>query len=230
MKNIIIFSPHPDDAAIGLGGFIFKHKNNYSILIVNVTDGAISANGTSSIRQKEEQYIQAKFGIDFLNLFFEDGTIAFQKKAIEYEIVQIIRKYRPSIIFAPYYLDTHPDHSSLYECVKNSVYYAATNKWLENAELHNCKNIYFYSQTYKPCETTLLVDVSEVYDQKRVLLSYYNSQFGTSRKKTMLNSKLLEKIESRDRYCGSIIDCEFAEPIITESPLRLSNIYDIIRI
>lgn len=230
MKNIIIISPHPDDAALGLGGFIFKHKDKYSILIVNVTDGANSANGTSYIRHKEEQYINLKYGIEFLNLFFEDGTVSSQKNAVEYSIVQIIRKYKPAIVFAPYFSDRHPDHSCLYEYVKNSIYYAATNKWREDAELHNCKNLFFYSQDYRPNETTILVDVSDVYKNKIALLEDYNSQFGSEHKKTLLNSSLLQKIESRDRYCGSIIDCEFAEPIITESLLRLNNIYDIVRI
>ena len=44
---IMIFSPHPDDAELCLGGFILEHSKRYKNLIVNLTNGDYSQNGNN---------------------------------------------------------------------------------------------------------------------------------------------------------------------------------------
>ncbi len=231
MVNILIFSPHPDDAELIIGGFILRHLCQYKILLVNVTDGGAAGNGTVEIRMFEEQQAAETYHVDSINLGYKDGNLQFMQKEVNEKFVSIIRKYRPSIILAPYKLDQHPDHKAVYKICKEAVYFAGTNIWRKQYEAFQCKNLLFYSQSYiHPGNGVIFFDVTNVYQEKIKLLNVYSSQFGEGATKTIVNTNLFDQIYFKDSYCGKVIGVEYAEQLIAENGICCTNIFDIVKV
>jgi len=122
---MVVFSPHPDDAALGCGGTIAKRvSEGFEVYVVMLTDGrhAFTMLGISSepspeeVKQiRREEFIKAsrELGVPEKNLFFfdfEDGTLEMHKKEAEEKVIDIIEKFWPADIYYPFRRDCHPDH------------------------------------------------------------------------------------------------------------------------
>lgn len=232
MVNILVFSPHPDDAVLIIGGIILQHMKKYSIMIVNITSGGLSAFGTAKIRREEEQLIFSKYKIPCINLNFPDGKIGDVKEEIILECMKLIREYKPAIVLAPYLSDEHPDHQKTYEICKTAVYFSGTMESCKDIdETYCCKNIFFYSQKFVKTNAELVYfDVSNVYGEKLDMISMYFSQFDNRWGKTLVNMNLVEQIKAKDLYCGKVINVSYAEQLIVESEICCTNLFDIVRI
>ena len=52
--DALVFAAHPDDAELGMGGTIAKFtKNNFSVGIIDITQGEMGTRGSSDTRKKE---------------------------------------------------------------------------------------------------------------------------------------------------------------------------------
>src|SRR3972149_8832976 len=119
----IVFAAHPDDAELSMGGTIAKMAaNNFKVGITDFTKGELGTRGTPEIRQKE-----ARKAADILkisvreNLLIPDGNISDNKENLM-KAIMAIRKYKPKIIFAPYFNDRHPDHIDTSKIVKRAMF------------------------------------------------------------------------------------------------------------
>lgn len=225
MVNLMVFSPHPDDAELVVGGIILKHAKKYKVVVVNVTDGGASCNGTVKERFRESQFLNEFTNIQVINLGFKDGRIEFMQEEVHKKFVEIVRKYRPSIILAPYKEDQHPDHRAVAYLCKNAVYTAGTRF---GGDAFSCKNLFYYSQVvFRSEQETIYFDVSDVYETKNEIIQTYATQFDKDLKKTLVNSCLVEQIRAKDIYCGNIINSKYAEQLTTDRGICCTNLFDI---
>lgn len=77
----------------------------------------------------------------------------------------------------------------------------------------------------------LYIDVSEVYDEKRVMLQIFESQTSNTQftKRTEINTSLLSVVEANDLINGSKIGTKFAEEIsLIKGYLAVDNLYKIL--
>ena len=134
---MIVFSPHPDDAALGCAGTIAKRiSEGFEVYVVMLTDGrhAFSQElGISSepspeevkeIRREEFMKASRELGVHEKNLFFldfEDGTLEMHKKEAEEKVVDIIEKYWPADVYYPFRRDCHPDHRTTNWIVREAL-------------------------------------------------------------------------------------------------------------
>lgn len=229
MTNILIFSPHPDDAEITIGGIIAKHSKKYKITVVDLTMGENSCNGSCKERFKEALVSATILNIKRINLGLRDCEISHLSAFQEKKIIEIVRKLRPSIVIAPYKADEHPDHKETYYLIKNGVYKAGLNIYHELGSDYKCKYIYYYAQELNQSEKSISFDVSSYYDQKLEALSCYRSQFVKSSedRDSVLNYYTLNKIKAKDSYCGQLIQGEYGEELIYEGKLVVENIFEI---
>ena len=216
MINILVFSPHPDDAELCVGGTIIKHSDKYSIIIVDLSIGECSANGNNTVRQKEIDRANALLGInERICLDINDCEISSNSTEQLKKVIYTIRKYRPSIIISPYMLDNHPDHKETYKLIKSAF--------------KRCKYIYYYSQDIisNNCNK-LYIDITDIYDKKLLALEQYKSQFkmNMASKVTYLNKYMIQKITSKDTYNGALIGCEYAEELLYDGLMVCDNIFD----
>jgi bacillithiol biosynthesis deacetylase BshB1 len=221
----LIFGAHPDDAEIGMGGTIAKHTAaGYRVGICDLTHAEMSSNGTVEIRKREaEAAAQVLKLASRTNLGLPDRGLFVTPGHIE-SITLTIRKHRPRIVFAPYWIDRHPDHIACSHLVQEAVFNAKLRRYLPESGLPavTVSQLYFYfiNDLY---DADLIVDVTDQYELKRQSLRAYGTQFiqaGTDNAfvQTPLNQGYLERIEARDLLMGQKSGVQYAEGFISKLP------------
>ncbi|NOU89392.1 bacillithiol biosynthesis deacetylase BshB1 [Paenibacillus sp. LMG 31460] len=219
--DILIFGAHADDAEIGMGATIAKHtKRGLKVGLCDLTYAEMSSNGTVETRIEEAELAASILGVKVrTNLGLEDRGLFATQANIE-RITQEIRKFKPRIVFAPYWQDRHPDHVACSGLVQEAVFNAKLRKYLPDSEPVNVEQMYFYfiNDVY---EADLMVDVTDCYDEKIAALSAYRSQFitGQGTVATPLNQGYIERVEARDRILGQKRLLTYAEGFVSKLPL-----------
>ncbi len=190
--DILIFGAHADDAEIGMGATIAKHtKRGLKVGLCDLTYAEMSSNGTVETRIEEAEQAARILGVTVrTNLGLPDRGLFATQANIE-RITQEIRKFKPRIVFAPYWQDRHPDHVACSGLVQEAVFNAKLRKYLPDSEPVNVEQMYFYfiNDVY---EADLMVDVTDCYDRKnssteRLPLTIYNgSRYGSHAIKSRL--------------------------------------------
>lgn len=219
--DILIFGAHADDAEIGMGATISKHtKRGLKVGLCDLTYAEMSSNGTVETRIEEAKQAASILGVKVrTNLGLPDRGLFATQANID-RITQEIRKFKPRIVFAPYWQDRHPDHVACSGLVQEAVFNAKLRKYLPDSEPVNVEQMYFYfiNDVY---EADLMVDVTDCYDEKIAALSAYRSQFITAQGTvaTPLNQGYIERVEARDRILGQKRMLTYAEGFVSKLPL-----------
>src|SRR5262245_13820760 len=112
--DMLAFSPHPDDAEHIIGGSLIRWAYaGKRILICHLTAGEAGTFGSAGLRREEALAAAKLIGAQVLLLNFEDTNIQDTREA-RLALIQVVRTYKPKIIFAPYYHFPvmHPDHEA----------------------------------------------------------------------------------------------------------------------
>jgi bacillithiol biosynthesis deacetylase BshB1 len=225
--DVLIFGAHPDDAEIGMGATIFKHTNaGYRVGVCDLTYAEMSSNGNKETRKQEADAAADILGLTTrTNLGLPDRGLFVCQEQIE-AIVLEIRKFKPRIVFAPYWEDRHPDHIVCSQLVQQAVFNAKLRKYLPNAPAVTVEQLYFYfiNDVYA---ADLMVDVSECYAPKIDALRAYTTQFlsapaGGDYVATPINQGFLQALEARDRLLGQNRQMNFAEGFIAKLPYTVN--------
>ena len=136
-KRMLVFSPHPDDGALGCGGTIAKRvSEGFEVYVVLLTDGrhaftqslGITSEPTpeevKQIRLKEFKGAMELLGVPEKNLLFfgfEDGTLEMHKAEAEEKVINVIEKCWPADVYYPFRRDCHPDHRATNWIVRHAL-------------------------------------------------------------------------------------------------------------
>ncbi len=225
--DILSFGAHPDDIEIGMAATVAKHISlGYSAVFVDLTKGERSTNGTIEQRARE-----AKRSADILkpvsriNLGIKDGHIDCNLENRQ-RIVEVIRTYQPTYIFAPMAKDRHPDHVRCSELINQAVFDSTLVKFPSSLKPHRVRRVFYYYINAFDVTPDIVVDVSEYYDVKLRALSCFESQFvkGEGDMGTPINSDYISKIRCRDKYLGIQAGFIFGEGFTTQRPLGIDNL------
>jgi bacillithiol biosynthesis deacetylase BshB1 len=225
--HILAFGAHPDDVEIGMGGTIAKYaRKGYKIGICDLTLAELSSNGTVELRQQEAKEAAHILGVtERVNLRLPDRSL-LKNEAYIHKIVSVIREYRPSLVFAPYWVDRHPDHGNCASLVEEAVFSAAIRRYEDERNLpaHRVKSLYFYmiNGFHQP---SFLIDISDTIELKLASLRAYKSQFEKTAGSvdTPLTNGYIETVESRERLFGKEAGVPFAEGFISKKPILISH-------
>ncbi|MDB5055888.1 MAG: Bacillithiol biosynthesis deacetylase BshB1 [Bacilli bacterium] len=225
--DILIFGAHPDDAEIGMGATIVKHtKAGYRIGICDLTYAEMSSNGSVESRKLEADEASQLLGLTMrTNLGLPDRGLFVCREQIE-AIVLEIRKFKPRIVFAPYWQDRHPDHVACSLLVQEAVFNAKLRKYLPNTEATAVDQLLFYFIN-DVFEADLIVDVTDDYSRKIDALHAYKTQFmpATSENdfvQTPINQGYIQRVEARDRMMGQKKIIEYAEGFVSKLPYTVN--------
>ncbi|MGA9225991.1 MAG: bacillithiol biosynthesis deacetylase BshB1 [Mesobacillus sp.] len=223
--DILAFGAHADDVEIGMGGTIAKYASEGKrIGICDLTKAEMSSNGTVVTRLQEAEKAAEILGVKVRKALDLPDRGLFLKEEYIKKIVEIIRFYRPAIVFAPYFDDRHPDHGSCARLVEEAVFSAAVRKYGENRDLpsHRPDTLYFYmiNGFHKP---DFVVDISNEMSKKIEALNAYESQFtkGESTFDTPLVNGYIESVEAREKLFGKEVGVQFAEGFMSKKPLLI---------
>ncbi|GKU79511.1 bacillithiol biosynthesis deacetylase BshB1 [Paenibacillus sp. L3-i20] len=224
--DILVFGAHADDAEIGMGGTIAKHvQEGYRVVVCDLTLSEMSSNGTVELRQQEAAHASSVLGLYArTNLGLPDRGLESNRSTIE-KIVEEIRRWRPRIVFAPYWVDRHPDHVMTSKLIEEAVFNAKLRNYLPQLPIVKVEQlIYYYINDVDA--VSLTVDISEVYATKQAALKAYQSQFDPTATKdsveTPLTNGYLARVEARDFLLGNSSGYAYAEGFAIKRPFNVS--------
>ena len=231
--DILAIGAHPDDVEIGMGGTIAKHTGlGYSVGILDLTQGELGANGTPQERMEEGNKAKEILGCHFrYNFKLPDGGLVHNKDNVSL-LVELIRCCKPRLVFAPYYLDKHPDHVACGKLTEESIFMSTVNKFLPHKNTHRVQQLLFYAVNPQ-VPPSLIVDISDYYEIKKRAVLAHKSQFlkGELSVETEINkwNGFPDKLALRDRYLGMQINADYGEGFVVNFPLPANNLFEIWR-
>jgi bacillithiol biosynthesis deacetylase BshB1 len=228
--DVLVFAAHPDDAELSMGGTIaILSKSNLKVGIIDLTKGELGTRGTAESRQREAFNAAIALKVTLReNLEIPDGDIQDSKEYV-LKIIMEIRKYKPKIIFAPYFNDRHPDHIDASRMVKRAMFSSGLSKIItyynEIPQTHyRPQKLFYYMQTYT-FEPTFIVDISDTFEQKMKSVSCYSTQFHNPKSKepeTFISRPgFINYIKSRAEFYGFSIGKMYGEPFFCEEKIEL---------
>lgn len=229
--DILAFGPHPDDVELGCAGTLFKlNQLGYTIGIADLTEGEMGSRGTVEERYKESAKAAKILNVSLReNLKIPDGNIELSGEN-RAKIIDTIRKTTPTIVFAPYPNDRHPDHVHAGELITEGAFYAGLPKIKTDLPKHRPHRVVYYMTTYE-FEPTFVVDITEQFETKLKALQSYRSQFYNPNwpgEKTFVSSKwFMDAVEFRARHYGWKAGVKYGEPFWIRELLALDDIVPI---
>lgn len=234
--DILAIGVHPDDVELGCSGTLINEvKLGKKIGIVDLTQGELGTRGTVETRYQEAANAAILIGASVReNLKMRDG---FFKNDEEHQLklIQAIRKYQPEIIIGNILHDRHPDHGRAGHLISDACYLSGLAKIEtknEDGSLQaKWRPKYFlqYMQDWYH-EPDLLIDISDVFEQRMKAVQAYTTQFNTGQTTTdgpqtyISTPDFLESIIARARMLGKRIGVKYAEGFITEKKIGIKSL------
>ncbi len=228
--DVLVFSAHPDDAELSMGGTIGMLSNkNFKVGLIDLTKGELGTRGTAETRQREAFNAALVLKVALReNLELTDGNIQINKENIQ-KVVMIIRKYQPKLVFAPYKNDRHPDHMDSSNLIKRAFFYSGLAKIKtfdkEVPQKHyRPQKLFYYMQTYT-FEPSFIIDISDTFDIKMKAIECYETQFhnpkSTEPETFISRPEFINYIRSRAEFYGFQIGKKYGEPFYCEEKIEL---------
>lgn len=240
--DILAIGVHPDDVELGCSGTIINEiKKGKKVGIVDLTQGELGTRGTVEIRYEEAANAAMIMGVHVReNLKMRDGFFK-NDETHQMKLIQIIRKYQPSIILANVLRDRHPDHGRAGNLIADACYLSGLVKietkdekgelqqrWRPSYVLHYIQDWYN--------EPDFLIDISDVFEQRMESIKAYTTQFhlpaeNNNEPQTYIsNPDFLDTIIGRARILGKRIGVKYAEGFITEKKIGIKSLDALIQI
>jgi bacillithiol biosynthesis deacetylase BshB1 len=227
--DVLAFGAHPDDVELSCSGTLLKLKEGGSkIGVVDLTMGELGTRGTVDTRKKESDASSKILNIDVReNLDLGDGWFENNQEN-KLKVIQAIRKYQPTIIFANAIDDRHPDHPRAAKLL-NEAFFLSGLKKIETQDngitqdIWRPKHLFHYIQ-YRYIKPDFVVDVTPYYETKMKAILSFKSQFYEPGKEsdTLISSKkFLDFIKGRSHEMGSSIQVEHGEGFTSAVPLQM---------
>ncbi|MGV3465802.1 MAG: bacillithiol biosynthesis deacetylase BshB1 [Heyndrickxia sp.] len=224
--DILAFGAHADDVEIGMGGSIAKWASEgKKIVICDLTRAELSSNGTVETRQVEAKNAAEILGVkERITLSLPDRGLYKTDDNI-LRIVEIIRTYKPTLVFAPYYEDRHPDHANCAYLVEEAFFSAGIRKiTTQSATIAHKPNGLYHFMINGFQRPDFTVDITDYMDKKVESLFAYKSQFVETQDgvKTPLTDGYIETVQARERLFGKEVGTKYAEGFKSKKPILLN--------
>lgn len=182
----MVIGAHPDDCEGGCGGTAIKYVREGShVTFLSVTDGSaghqtMDRKTLKEVRKKEAHSSVEPFGIESIVLSHEDGFLEANREARE-EMVRLIRRCKPDLIFTHRLNDYHPDHRNTSQLVADSSYLVMVPAICPDvAALEYQPTIFFVYDSFKrpyPFSADVVVAIDDVIEEKIQMTSCHQSQY-----------------------------------------------------
>ena len=234
--DILAIGVHPDDVELGCSGVLINEiLRGKTAGIVDLTEGELGTRGTVETRYAESAKAAKIIGVQVReNLKMRDGFFRNDEEH-KLKLIRVIRKFRPEVVIGNILDDRHPDHgraghliadacflSGLMKIETNDDHGNPQEKWRPKFVLHYMQDWYH--------EPDLLIDISDVFEQRMESIKAYTTQFhvsssGDEGPQTYISTPdFLDSIIARARMLGKRIGVRYAEGFITEKKIGISNL------
>ncbi len=231
--DILAFGAHPDDVECAAAGVLIKHiAMGKAVAIVDLTAGEMGSYGTVEERKNEANAAVALMGAKQREqLKLPDGGIE-NNEFNRLLIIEMIRKYRPSIVLANAIHDRHPDHANAAKLVADAAFLSGLKKKQTfynsiEQEAWRPDAVYHYIQDYF-IEPGFVIDITEQMDKKMQAILAFKSQFVKPKDKQP-NSilGLIDQIKNMNSIYGRPINAAYAEGFTTGRYIGVNDFYQL---
>lgn len=234
--KLLAFAAHPDDVEISVSGIMLKHKQaGFTTGIIDLTRGELGTRGSAELRAQESVKASQILDLDVReNLGLRDGFFIQDEDSLM-AVVKMIRKHRPQVVLMNAESDRHPDHGKAHDIVKRACFLSGLVKIKCQDNGHELgpwrpATMYSYIQDYF-MEPDLIVDVTQVWEQRMNSLMSYSSQFynpSSDEPSTPISTEeFLKNIEGRAIQLGRYINCRYAEGLRKVRPIGVNLLTDL---
>ncbi|HYM61569.1 MAG TPA: bacillithiol biosynthesis deacetylase BshB1 [Thermoanaerobaculia bacterium] len=226
--DLLFVGAHPDDIELSCGGTIVNSvKSGLSAGMLDLTRGEMGTRGTPQARKREAGNAAKVLGASFREqLDFGDGNLQTTREQ-ELQIIDVIRRTRPRLVFVSYPDDRHPDHARAGRVVTDAAFYAGLRQLETGYPAHRPQTVIYYLQNY-PIPPSFVVDVGSTWKTKMRAIAAYKSQFHDPKSKEPMtfisDPRFLEVIEARGRHYGALIGATWGEAFVTKQPPRVDDL------
>ena len=223
--NILVFSPHPDDAELGMGGSIARFVGQgHAVTIADVTSGEPTPFGDEQTRQRETAKANEALGSPLrVNLGLPNRWLEATLEN-RVKLAETIRMHRPEVMFVPYQFDAHPDHMAVHLLAQQARFTAKLTKTDMAGQPHYPRRLIYYFCTHLMINIapTFVIDISAQIEAKMAAVAAYQSQFYTGQGQRA--GHVPEMVRTLCRYFGQRVGAEYAEPFYMQEMLGLSGL------
>lgn len=216
--EILLFGAHPDDVEWAIGGIaLLLRDSGASMALVDMTKGEMGSRGTVEARNAEAHAAAKTLrAVARENLDLPDCALidSFESRRL---VASAVRRHRPKIVLAPLWEDRHPDHAAAGAIVRNSRLLCGLST-LDDPNPPHRPDAFLYYPIHNFHQPTFVVDTSAVFERKLELMRTYHSQF------VQPAENFLFRLESRDRYYGSLIGARHGEALVADQPIVLRDL------
>ena len=225
--DLIFFAAHADDLELSCGGTIARYaKQGLGVGMVELTRGELGTRGTPQIRKREADEGARILGARFrTELDFGDGGLRTGREE-ELQLIDVIRRHRPSVIFAPWPDERHPDHVRAGRVVTDDAFYAGLRALKTKFRAFRPQVTAYYMQNYI-VPPSFVVDVTDAWRTKMQAIDAFQSQFGQQSKEPQIfisDPRFLETIEARGKHFGAMVGVAYGEAYVTKQPPRIDDV------
>ncbi|MFM7128358.1 MAG: bacillithiol biosynthesis deacetylase BshB1 [bacterium] len=226
--DALVVAPHPDDAELGMAGTILSMvAEGRRVGILELTSGEPTPLGSPEIRRTETAAATSLLGIAWR------GNLNLPNRSLEAtldhrrRLAESFRELQPSLIFAHYWEDAHPDHISATKLVEEARFWAKLSKTdMAGKPFHPARILYYFSVHLRIVERpSVLIDISEYTSQKRQVLETYQSQLVANQPPGQPG--VIDRVLERNRYWGIMAGVLSAEPFASREPVGLRSLRDL---
>jgi N-acetylglucosamine malate deacetylase 1 len=227
--DVLVVAPHPDDAELGMGGAIRKLiQQGKRVGIVDLTDGEPTPFGNAEIRAAETIKASSALGLAWrYNLGMKNRYLESSLDN-RHRLAGLFRLARPRWIFAPYWVDSHPDHVAATELVEASRFWSKLSKsTLPGEPFHPDRIFYYFCIHLKMIpQPAFILDISEQWPAKAASIDAYQSQFVAGR--SIDPPSFLERFREEAAFWGRSIGVRYGEPFASREPVGIQHFESLI--
>lgn len=226
MFDIIAVGAHPDDVEIGMGGTVAGLvRQGMSVLIVDLTDGEPTPFGTRETRAAESKAAASVLGAQRLTMTLPNREL-FDTVDARKMLAEVIRAHKPRVLFAPYPIDSHPDHVAAAAICEAARFYGKFVKTDMRGEPHFVPHLYHYFAVHlrMVAKPSFIVDVSEDMPKKMDALACYESQFSANDR----NTGVLDWVRGQSAVWGGAIGRSAGEPFLCREEIGVRSVGDLL--
>lgn len=222
--DVLAIAPHPDDAELGMGGAILRFKSEgLKVGVLDLTDGEPTPHGSPQVRAEETAAATAVLNLDWReNLGLPNRSLEATLEA-RAALAGVIRRLRPRWLFAPYWVDAHPDHIAATQLTEAARFWSKLTKSELPGEPHHPQRIFHYYCVHLKLavQPAFVLDISQQWEQKLAAIRCYQSQFVTGRSTDP--PTFLDQLRDEAAYWGKTIGTRYGEPFACREPLGVSS-------
>lgn len=222
--DALVIAPHPDDAELGMGGAIAKMLDaGRQVGVLDLTNGEPTPHGSIETRALETSAATDVLGLTWRdNLGLPNRSLESTLEARE-SLAGVIRQTRPRWLFAPYWVDAHPDHVAATQLVEAARFWAKLSKTDMPGEPFHPQRIFNYYCVHLKLHPSpaFVLDISEQWERKIESIRCYQSQFVSGREQ--LCPSFIDQLEIEAAYWGKTIGVQYGEPFTSREPIGLTD-------